>query len=100
QRVNRPTESKIKGLQVVWEDAVKAHPQLSESSPPERKGREQGMEGKGEAAPAKNIPPADPKPLKRATRLPKDWKPDTAQITWARAERRDIDVDTEIEKFK
>jgi hypothetical protein len=47
QRVNRPTPSKIKPLVAVWESSPKAHPQLSESSPPERKGREGKGTGKG-----------------------------------------------------
>lgn len=44
QRVNRPTPSKIKALRIVWEDSPTTHPQLTESSPPERKGKEQGKE--------------------------------------------------------
>lgn len=43
QRVNRPTPSKIKAVGIVWEGSHTNHAQLSESSPPERKGRE----GKG-----------------------------------------------------
>tara|TARA_Y100000310_G_scaffold314529_1_gene363994 strand:- start:282 stop:1091 length:810 start_codon:yes stop_codon:yes gene_type:complete len=45
QRVNRPQDSKIKALNIVWEDAMSVHTQISESSPPEGKGREQGKEG-------------------------------------------------------
>ncbi|MEQ7866551.1 hypothetical protein ABQ137_07965 [Xanthomonas sp. WHRI 8393] len=44
QRVNRPTPSKIKAMQVVWESSVTTHAQLSESSPPERKGTGKGKE--------------------------------------------------------
>ncbi|WP_372174373.1 hypothetical protein [Xanthomonas axonopodis] len=44
QRVNRPTPSKIKAMQVVWESSVATHAQLSESSPPERKGTGKGKE--------------------------------------------------------
>ncbi|WP_127159233.1 hypothetical protein [Xanthomonas arboricola] len=44
QRVNRPTPSKIKAMQVVWEYSVTTHAQLSESSPPERKGTGKGKE--------------------------------------------------------
>lgn len=44
QRVNRPTPSKIKAMQVVWESSVTTHTQLSESSPPERKGTGKGKE--------------------------------------------------------
>lgn len=51
QRVNRPTPSKIKTLGVVWERSVTPHTQLTEDSPPERKGtgkgKERGREGKG-----------------------------------------------------
>jgi hypothetical protein len=43
QRVNRPTPSKIKTLQIQWIDSVSTHGGLSESSLPERKGKE----GKG-----------------------------------------------------
>lgn len=53
QRVNRPTASKIKHLVEVWEASSSAHPQLSESSPPERKGKE----GKGkESLPGVDAP--------------------------------------------
>lgn len=48
QRVNRPTPSKIKAIEIVWEGSPKPHTQLSESSPPEGKGKEQGREGNGE----------------------------------------------------
>ncbi|CAD1792680.1 hypothetical protein [Xanthomonas arboricola] len=44
QRVNRPTPSKIKAMQVVWESSVTTHAQLSEPSPPERKGTGKGKE--------------------------------------------------------
>lgn len=44
QRVNRPTPSKIKAMQVVWESSITTHAQLSESSPPERKGTGKGKE--------------------------------------------------------
>ena len=36
QRVNRPTPSKIKALNVSWEVSVTAHTQLTDPSPPER----------------------------------------------------------------
>ena len=48
QRVNRPTESKIKELRIVYESSLSAHAHLTEPSPPEGKGRE----GKG-------IPPTE-----------------------------------------
>lgn len=61
QRVNRPTPSKIKDLNVVWEDSMIAHAQFTEPSPPERKGKEQGKEGNGVMAPpAKPALPAEP----------------------------------------
>ncbi|AZR23508.1 hypothetical protein NX81_015755 [Xanthomonas vasicola] len=44
QRVNRPTPSKIKAMQVAWESSVTTHTQLSESSPPEGKGTGNGRE--------------------------------------------------------
>jgi hypothetical protein len=64
QRVNRPTPSKIKALVAVWEDSPRTHPQLSESSPPERKGREgKGREGKGrEPLPGVNSAGAESEP--------------------------------------
>lgn len=40
QRVNRPTESKIKGLIVITEDSVSPHGAVTDGSPPERKGKE------------------------------------------------------------
>jgi hypothetical protein len=76
QRVNRPTPSKIKPLCCTDECAVIDHPQLTEPSPPERKGtgkgREQGMDG---ASPSGSRLPAD-------WSLPDDWR------TWAIAEPR------------
>jgi hypothetical protein len=48
QRINRPTASKIKDIEVAWDDSLKTHSQLSEPSPPERnreQGKEQGREG-------------------------------------------------------
>ena len=52
QRINRKTPSKIKSVNIVWEDAVRTHTQLSDVLPLEGKGREeeQGREGKGLAA--------------------------------------------------
>lgn len=50
QRVNRPTESKIKKLDTFTECSLKTHGKLTEDSPPERKGKEQGKEGT-------NVPP-------------------------------------------
>lgn len=47
QRINRKTDSKIKPMQIVWESSVSTHPQLSEPSHPEGKGRE----GNKDAAP-------------------------------------------------
>ena len=38
QRINRPTPSKIKDLQISWEGSVSPHTQLREASPLERKG--------------------------------------------------------------
>lgn len=46
QVINRPTASKIRGLEVVWERSLSAHEQLREDSLPERKGKEQGKERK------------------------------------------------------
>lgn len=46
QRINRPTPSKIKTISIVWNGSDNAHPQISDSSPPERKGKEgKGREG-------------------------------------------------------
>jgi hypothetical protein len=44
QVINRPTESKIKDLPIVWGPSVIDHGVLSEPSLPERKGKEQGKE--------------------------------------------------------
>ncbi|NKF21554.1 hypothetical protein [Solimonas marina] len=52
QRVNRATPSKIKDLAILWDDAVSAHPQLSEPSLPEGKGREEEKEQGREYAPS------------------------------------------------
>lgn len=45
QRINRKTDSKIKQLRIVWDNASTPHEPLSEPSHPEGNGREQGMEG-------------------------------------------------------
>lgn len=45
QRINRKTESKIKQIEIIWDEDVSTHAQLSEPSHPEGKGREQGKEG-------------------------------------------------------
>lgn len=47
QRINRPTPSKIKALDIVWEDSTTTHGVITEDSHPEGKGKEQGKEGKG-----------------------------------------------------
>lgn len=58
QRINRPTPSKIKAVGIVWEDSPTTHPQLTESSPPERKGKEQGKE-QGKEEEQKGTPDGD-----------------------------------------
>lgn len=63
QRVNRPTPSKIKAVGIVWESSSTSHSELSEDSPPERKGTGKGKEEEGKntssAAPASPTPPAE-----------------------------------------
>lgn len=61
QRINRPTPSKIKCLVLVQQSAVSTHTQLTEPSPPEGKGREQGTGnaepiGSGADAPCAAVP--------------------------------------------
>lgn len=41
-----------------------------------------------------------PSNMKRAKRLPADWKPTDAQKAWAKNERRDIDVNTVADMFR
>ena len=48
QRINRPTPSKIKNLEIEWEVSAIHHTQLVESSSPEGKGKEEEEEGEGE----------------------------------------------------
>lgn len=55
QRINRPTPSRIPPCPL-HEASVSPHVQLTEASPPERKGREQGKEG---SAPRPSAPPQD-----------------------------------------
>jgi hypothetical protein len=55
QRVNRKTDSKIKKIEIVWESSVSPHPQLTEGSPPEGKGKE----GKEDAEPSGSHPKND-----------------------------------------
>jgi hypothetical protein len=57
QRVNRPTPSKIKPLCSFTESSVSPQEKLIDDSPPERKGKEQGKEGKGEGASGRFVPP-------------------------------------------
>ena len=66
QRVNRPTPSRIKNLGIVWEDSLTTHLQLTESSLPERKGKEQGT-GKGMDLPegTKNVPSSSGEPAEQ-----------------------------------
>lgn len=48
QRVNRPIPSKIKDMEIRWDEAVSDHPQLTEPSPPEEEGKgNKEREGKG-----------------------------------------------------
>jgi hypothetical protein len=54
QRVNRKTPSKIKTIEIAWEPSVMAHPQLTEPSPLEGKGKERN--GKEDAAPGARTP--------------------------------------------
>jgi len=44
QRINRPTPSKIKELDALSEDSVSDHGAVTDDSPPEGKGKEQGRE--------------------------------------------------------
>lgn len=53
QRVNRPIPSKIKCIEISWETSPTTHTQLTEASPPEGKGREGEIEGKGYSAQAR-----------------------------------------------
>lgn len=76
QRVNRPTPSKIKSIGVSWESSVSTHAQLSEHSPLERKGKEQGKEGKTDP-----LEKAEPK--KKKTRLPTDFGISERVTAWA-----------------
>lgn len=84
QRVNRPTPSKIKTLNLVYEDSLNNHGEFNEGSPPERKGKEQGKEIED---------------ARRATRLPADWKPTDELTAWAKAERPDLNIAIEAAKF-
>lgn len=97
QRINRPTESKIKGLDIVWEDSLSTHTQLTESSPPERKGKEgKGREGKRASA------PPDRKSKKRS--LPDDYSLTETLLSKAQAALRDagkptVNFKTEFARF-
>lgn len=69
QRVNRPTASKIKAMEIAWEDSVSDHGGLTDGSSPERKGKEgKGREEKlpttsGDTSPsAEPTRPAEPQP--------------------------------------
>jgi hypothetical protein len=61
QRINRPTPSKIKAVGIVWEASPQTHTQLTESSPPERKGKEQGRE-QGREEELSGSPDGEPRP--------------------------------------
>lgn len=66
QRINRPTESKIKELDIVWEGSTTAQPQLSEDSLLEGKGKER----KGKDGENKNDEPKPAKPKTRKSNNP------------------------------
>ena len=51
QRINRKTHSKIKKIEIVWDDSVSAHTQLTEVLPLEGKGRERKGTTTGADAP-------------------------------------------------
>lgn len=58
QRVNRPTPSKIKDIDIQWDDSATTHGALTEPSPLEGKGKEQGKEqGTGKRASARSREP-------------------------------------------
>ena len=61
-----------------------------------------GKEGSGLEQGAPLIEPAAPaKPSpSKGSRIPADWRPSPDEIQWAKAERPDIDLKTEIESFR
>jgi hypothetical protein len=79
QRINRPTVSKIKSLDIDWGNSLSPHPQLTEPSPPEGKGKEGKGTGKGERASA---PPAT---KSRKHTLPSDYTLTETLMAKARA---------------
>lgn len=96
QRVNRPTGSKIKELNIAWGDSLRTHGTITEDSPPEGKGKE----GKGKDTCAAEAPRKARRQdhvfeaLAEACGL--DWKalPQTARgsLNKAAKELRDIDA--------
>jgi len=95
QVINRPSPSKIKVLEIKWDDSLNPHGILHEPSHPERKGKEGNKEGskegKGEGG-AKA-------PTPRAARLPADWKLPDDWKDWAIETRPEIDPKAEAERF-
>lgn len=89
QRVNRPTPSKISSLGVAWEGSVSIHGAISEPSPLEGKGKEQGTgkrnRGGGEAV---------------ASRLPSDWQPSEENLEYCRKTRPDLNPAVVVENFR
>jgi len=94
QKINRPTPSKIKDLQINWDGSPPIHAQLNECSLPERN-REQGTgkgTGKGVGAQTSSRP-------RRGTRLPDDFIVPDDWLQWAKSERPSVSARVEAEKF-
>jgi hypothetical protein len=72
QRINRPSQSKIQALGIVWEEAVSTHHELSEDSLPEGKGKEGNGTGNGKGS-TRALPvgaiPANPDSEERVRRI-------------------------------
>ena len=90
QRINRPSPSKIKELDIMWEGSPQTHSQLTEPSHPEGN-REQGKEGKGNARAARSS-------SKRVRNLD-ELVVDDELRAWALETAPDASPDTELENF-
>lgn len=96
QRVNRPTPSKIKSLCDLWDGSPTTHAVLSEDSPPEGKGKEQGKEGNRELGKAPPSSSAKPTTL-TLSGIP--VSPSPADLSVRRAERLSSITQDAIEAY-
>jgi hypothetical protein len=101
QVINRPTPSKIRDLDIKWDESLTPHAQLSEGSSPEGNGREGNRKGNREASTANAVPADKGKligtlPLNDGT----DWKVYAADADELQPLYPAVDVRQELRSMK